>query len=511
MRSSFFGFQVASQGLYTSKTSLDIVNHNIANAATPGYSRQIGNQKATRPLAGNNGKGMLGTGSEIIGIHNIRDSYLDTKYWRESTYLGEYQAKKGQLDQLEALFNEPSDSGFNTVFNDFYTTLENLNNSPGNEAYRNGVKEAAVSLARYFNSTASRLERQQQDLNFAVKTTVEEINSLGHQIQNLNRQIYGLELDGSLANDLRDERLYLVDQLSKLIDTSVEEITGTNNQKEFIVRINGQPLVNHFSVQPLTIKPRADLKNPEDLPDLYDVYFSNGTKLDASHPSFRGELRGYIDLRDGSNTNGEYKGVPYYIAKLDEFVQTFAKAFNGVHKAEGDYKTYDKDGNLGGNFFAYIDATGKEVEIDFTVTDETDPKHYKNMKASNFKVADAILADVKKIALSSRPGEESNTEILHALLALKRDNTMFELGEPGNYMEALISTLGIDSKEAQLFEKNQSNLVKAVNNQRMSISGVDLNEEVAYMMKYLQIYNASARMMTVIDQIYDTTINRMGV
>ena len=481
MRSSFLGFNIATQGLYTSKTGLDVINHNITNAANPAYSRQMVNQKASRALPGNNGKGMLGTGSEVVGIHHVRDFYLDTKYWKESTYLGEYTAKKTQLEQLESLFNEPSDSGFNTVFNDFFTSLENLNTNPGNEAYRNSVKEAAISLTGYFNTTASRLQRQQQDLNFAIKTTVEEINSIAHQIQNLNRQIYGAELDGSAANDLRDERLYLVDQLSKLVDTSAEEVTGANGKKEFIVRINEQPLVNHFSVQTLEVRPRKNQKNPEDMPDLYDVYFSTGMKIDTSHPSFRGELRGYLDLRDGNGTNGEYKGIPHYMKKLDRFVQVFAAKFNDVHE-----KGYDIQGNTNIEFFA-------------------------GTTAMDFKVADAILQDGRKIALSSQPGQESNTEVLHQLIDLKHDQGMFELGEPGNYMEALISELGIDSKEAKMFEKNQTNLQKVVENQRKSISGVDLNEEVAYMIKYLQLYNASARMITVIDQIYDTTINRMGV
>ena len=512
MRSAFLGFNIATQGLYTSKTGLDVINHNINNAANPAYSRQLVNQKASKALPGNNGKGMLGTGSEVVGIHHIRDFYLDTKYWKESTYLGEYTAKKTQLEQLESLFNEPSDSGFNTVFNDFFTSLENLTTNPGNEAYRNSVKEAAISVTSYFNSTASRLQRQQQDLNFAVKTTVEEINSLGQQIQRLNRQIYGAELDGSIANDLRDERMYLVDQLSQLVDTTAEEIDGVNGQKEFIVKINERPLVNHFSVQTLEVRPRTkdanaskdQTKNKEvDIPDLYDVYFSTGMKLDTSHPSFRGELRGYIDIRDGNGKNGEYKGIPHYMEKLNHFVQTFAKALNEVHQ---DQEGVDKEGAKGVDFFTYQDENGEDI-----ILTEDKEDNYKNLTALNFKVSDAILEDVNKIAVSSEPEAESNTEILHKLIDLKHDNSMFDLGEPGNYMEALISELGIDSKEAQIFEKNQTNLQKVVNNQRQSISGVDLNEEVAYMMKYLQLYNASARMITVIDQIYDTTINRMGV
>ena len=94
---------------------MDVINHNISNVNTPGYSKQVTNQVASRPIPLLNGTGMLGTGSEVISIERVRDEYLDFKYWSESTSYGEWQAKKTVLSDIEAMLNEPSDSGFNVI------------------------------------------------------------------------------------------------------------------------------------------------------------------------------------------------------------------------------------------------------------------------------------------------------------------------------------------------------------------------------------------------------------
>lgn len=121
-RSTFFGFDIATRGLYTAQRGLTNVNHNIDNINTPGYSRQKITQTASRPLLMADGTGMLGTGADVTGVFRVRDMYLDTKYRSEAQYLGEWDIKDRLLEQMQAMYNEPSDSGFNAVLNDFTIT-----------------------------------------------------------------------------------------------------------------------------------------------------------------------------------------------------------------------------------------------------------------------------------------------------------------------------------------------------------------------------------------------------
>jgi len=106
--SSFFGFNVAVKGLFTAQRNMDIINHNINNVNTPGYSKQVAIQSASNPISLLNGTGMLGTGSEVLAIERIRDEYLDYKYWSENISYGEWNAKRTLLADMEVTFNEPS-------------------------------------------------------------------------------------------------------------------------------------------------------------------------------------------------------------------------------------------------------------------------------------------------------------------------------------------------------------------------------------------------------------------
>ncbi|MFY9567989.1 MAG: flagellar hook-associated protein FlgK, partial [Acetivibrionales bacterium] len=206
MAESFFGLNIAVRGLFSAQRSLDITNHNLNNINTPGYSRQQAVQVASRPMALADGTGMMGTGSDVIGVKRIRDEYLDFKFWSENLSYGEWSVKNQVLADLEVMFNEPSDSGFTTIMSDFFDSLQELSKDPSSAAVRSLVKQRGVTLAKFFNNLATNLEELQKDINYRIQTKVEEVNSLAVQIQQLNRQIYITELGGNTANDMRDQR-----------------------------------------------------------------------------------------------------------------------------------------------------------------------------------------------------------------------------------------------------------------------------------------------------------------
>lgn len=550
MRSSFFGLNIAVTGLYAAQRNLDTVNHNLSNVNTPGYSRQENIQRALRAMPTYNGSGMVGTGTEVISTKRIRDEYLDYKYWSENIALGEWDVKRTQLEELERLFNEPSQtgSGFNKVMSDFYDAISDLSKSPGDLSARKVLINRGISLANYFNNMANHLEKMQSDLNDAVKLKVDEINAIARQIQQLNQQIYTMEVGGDMANDLRDQRGVLVDKLSKIINIEANEVivgklpNGDDN-KHFVITVSGKALVNHLNISELTVVQRDDKLNAEDIDRLYDVCWKDGNRLEVKG----GELKGYLDLRDGNEGidqgNGKSpncKGIPFYISRLNEFVRKFALAFNeGITQAAGGVnnwvKTYpghadgfglQKPGSTvnptGIRFFTmegWSDIDNKTTEltseefINGASTINEIVERYSKLTAKNFSISGDLLKQYGEynIAASIEAGLDGDNSNLIKFLDMWEDTHLFSEGTPEDYMKSLIATLGIDSQQAKQIFKNQEILTSQIDNRRTSVSGVSINEELANMVKFQHAYNAAAMMITTMSQIYDTLINRIGV
>ena len=143
MSNSFFGLNIATKGLFVAQKNLDVINHNVSNTNTPGYSRQEAVIKAANPMPTADGSGMLGQGSLVTSVKRIRDEYLDVKFWNENTVSGYWSSKSSILNEVEMIYNEPSDSGFNAVTNEFYQTLQDLSKNPKDLAGRSIVKGKA--------------------------------------------------------------------------------------------------------------------------------------------------------------------------------------------------------------------------------------------------------------------------------------------------------------------------------------------------------------------------------
>lgn len=537
MREGFFGLNVAVRGLYAAHKNLDIINHNINNVNTPGYSRQEGVQVASQPMQVWDGTGMIGTGSEVIDVKSTRDNYLDFKNWSESSSFGEWDTKRTQLSELEATFNEPSDSGFTKTLDEFFSAMQELSKDPSSLATRALIREKGVTVAKYFNSVSAHLEKMQSDLNYQVKTKVDEVNALATQVVELNRQIYSSELDGSTANDLRDQRTVLVDKLSKIVNVDANEVvTGKlpngKDDKHFVINIGGKSLVDHYSLSKLGLTMRTTKQNNEDVDGLYSVGWEDGNQLALRG----GELKGLIDIRDGNEGQGTspgYKGIPYYMRKMNQFVRTFAMAINegyldsnnnekidpgedGLGHADG-YRLDSKPGDnpSGVRFFTIMGSDDVPVDSKTfignatTTTDIFDK--YSQLTAKNFAVGQEVMTDINSISVSDQPGEKGNTNAINAILQIRHNSHMFSEGAPEDFMKSLVSTLGIDSQQAIRLSDNQESILKQLDNRRSSVSGVSLDEEMSDMVKYQHAYNAAAKMITTMSEIYDTLINKVGV
>ncbi len=524
MNSAFFEFNVATSALFTAKNGLSVTSNNIANSSTKGYSRQVALQKASEPLPGVCGKGMVGTGSEVYGVGQVREFYLDKKYWQQNATLGEYELKNDQLELVETVFSELSSMGVNSTVNEFLNSISSLTFSSGDKTYRTNVINFASIFVDNINSYAISLQNQQKDLNDEVNALVKKINSISDQVVSLNKQIFSNELDGSHANDLRDQRALLLDELSHYVNTEVK-ITDSQYGEKLSVLINGQTLVNHFSNQKLTCEARgSDEKvDKDDAVGLYDINWTSG--IPFSTKGLSGDLKGLLDIRDGNvitdDTAGtefadkvqNYKGIPYYVDKLNTLVQTVARVFNegktldgtDIEGIDGHINGYDADGNKGNLFFTYKDNEGKIVE-----DTELD---YSQITAFNFSLSGILVSDPSKLAASTSDTttEVSNNEIIIQFTKIRNNGSIFKEGNVFDYINGTSSSLAIDRRQANNFNEFYKEITSETDNQRLSVSGVSLNEELTNMIKFQQLYVASAKLMQSISKIYDTTINGLGV
>ncbi len=314
MASQFFGLNIAYTGLLASNAALNTTSNNIANVQTEGYSRQQVNQQAANALQMFQTYGCAGAGVETLSIERVRDEFYDIKFWNNNSKVGEYDMQLYYMEQVETYFHDDGkNAGFKTVFDRLMITgMQELMKNPSDISTKAQFVGSAENMVEYFNGLAGNMEALQKDINQEIKIKVDEINSLAGEIANLNKQINTIELAGTKANELRDRRTLLLDQLSKIVDIEVIEtpmIDANNPEREtggnrFIVKIaGGQQLVDTNEFRGMECVARASYEkiNQTDIDGLYDVYWMDGQKFNLYNAAMGGNLRGLVEMRDGNN------------------------------------------------------------------------------------------------------------------------------------------------------------------------------------------------------------------
>lgn len=311
MASTFFGLSIASSGLRAYQASANTVANNISNVDTTGYSKQVTNMQANHALRSYTEYGTLSTGVSAESVTQLRSEYYDNKYWQYSGFKGEYDEKIKYMDQLQTYFQDDETmEGFTTIYADFFNDIDSLRGNAHDTSYRSQVISGAKKLCSYFNTVANGLMSIQEDVNEQIGTTVDTINSIAQKIALLNNQINDVEVNGSYANDMRDQRALLVDQLSTIVAVEVKEtkVVNTNYPEmytgatNYTVKINGLELVDGDQYRQLECVAREYKDNQNDAEGLYDVRWSdNHSEFPAASATATGSLKGLMQLRDGNN------------------------------------------------------------------------------------------------------------------------------------------------------------------------------------------------------------------
>ncbi|MCI5856493.1 MAG: flagellar hook-associated protein FlgK [Agathobacter sp.] len=321
MPSTFMGLNIAASGLSAFQTAVSTTANNISNAQTPGYSRQSTTLQATQALRMTARYGSIGTGVAATKITQERDLFYDARYWNNNSSLGLYESKLYYLDQIQGYFKDDNtQTGYTTLFNRMFNNLEGMiGEGAEDKSVRNQFINSAQNLCTYFNSLSDSLSTLQADVNEEIKTTVTNVNAISKKIALLNEKINNVEVRGGYANELRDERANLLDELSKIasVDTREVEIINTYGDNlggtNFTVTINGQVLVDGSDYRTLDCVSQDYRNNQNDIDGLYSIVWSDtGMNFAVTTDTAGGSLKALFQMRDGNNNealSGTITGV----------------------------------------------------------------------------------------------------------------------------------------------------------------------------------------------------------
>lgn len=465
MANGWLGLNTALSGLRTAQQMLDISAHNIANANTPGYSRQRAQIAASAPFTypAFNRSGMpgqVGTGVQVTSIIRIRDAFLDMQINDQASAGGYWMARSDAMSAVESAFPEPSGSGLGTVLSRFWSGWEDVASDPTSSATRTAILAQAQTVADRFSRDYGQLATQVADVDNQVRTAIGDINDLAERIAGLNKQIQGIVVSGDHANDLQDQRDQLLQQLAELVPTTnTLQADGT-----MTVLVNGTDLINHDMAR------RIDVVN--DAVGHATAVWSTGGSVDITS----GKLGGLIELRDTTLVG--------YQNTLNTLARQIADAVNAAHQSG-------------------IDATGAPGLAMFTYT--------AGAEASTLAVNSALGSN-PDLVVTRGPGAGPGDASVAALIASLRSSATFGTGTqtPTDAYAAFIGQIGTDSQQSAEMAANQQLVVTTLETRRESISGVSLDEEATDVMRFQQAYSATARVITAIDEMLDQLINRTG-
>lgn len=616
MASTFFGLDIAYTGVQAANAKLNTTANNIANVDTKGYTRQEATQVASDALRISQSYGMAGTGVTVTDINQVRNEFYDVKYWQAQTNLGQYDMKMYYMYQIEDYFTDKDTvEGFEPIFSAMFDSLEEVYKQAGTPSTKTQFIGAAGDLCEYFNAQATNLEKLQLGVNEEIKNKVDEINSIAEQIATLNKQINTIEVNHLRANELRDKRNLLIDQLSRIVDVEVRETpiytTPGGSEKSGIYTYEvsiagGQILVQGYEYNTLECVARSaeEKVNQSDADGLFEIKWSNTMDFNLYGANLGGELKGLIEVRDGNNeeyfhgttkkvddngdgtytvtievpnkdyltdmnkctlpdsgqltlvntkykysgfefdgtnpptytftikpdagqaaptifdgkeasvgTKIDYQGIPYYQEQMNEWVRIFAKAMNDIEKT-----AVDEEGNPAEVLFTAKDkVNGTEIKFDDSLADnkyKSSDSDYYRLTAGNLSINNEMVKDASKFGttVDIKKGGDAQ-DVTELLLTVQDDKNKvnFRGCSAKEFLQCITSDIALSANNAKTFTENYTNINKSVSQTRLSISGVDNDEEALHLVKFQEAYNLSAKVMQIMTEIYDRLILQTGV
>lgn len=452
MSGLYGSLSIALSTLAVSQQALETTSNNVANASTPGYSRERSVLEAGAPVVF--GSLSIGTGVVLNKIESLRDPILEIQLNQETQQQSFLNTELGQLQQIQAQFASAS-TGIGNDISNFFNSVQQLSPDPSNLALRQSVVTAAVNLATDFNASSNSLQSQRTNLNLNVVQSVGEVNTLTSQIASIDQQISNLQNANEDASVLVDQRTNLIRQLSGLVDL---EVIPTDKSIS-LTTSKGVVMVSGSQSFPLATQLGAD-----------GTQRVMAGEQDITKSLTGGNLAATIQIRDNE--------IPDVLNHLDQLAAGLTMALNTANQGG-----FDLNGNAGGNLF-------------------TDPPAGGSGAAAAMQVA---MTDPSLVAASSDGSAGSNGNL--AALAAVHDQAVTNGQSPLEFYSNLVFQVGSTTSNAAADADASNQILQQLQDQRGSVSGVSIDEEAANMVQYQTAYQAAARVVSTINALLSDAVN----
>ena len=618
MTSQFFGLNIAASGLRAANAALNTTANNISNANTDGYSRQKVSQEANNALRVFATYGCAGAGVDTIAIERVRDSFYDNKFRQNETLLGNVQQKNYYNGLIEQYLDDDGSTGFSTLFNKMEAALESVRTAAGTTETKSAYVSSLKSITEYFNNVYTSLQNEQADINAEIKLCADRVSAIAQEVASINKQINIIEMTGSKANELRDKRDTLVDDLSKIISVEVKESPIVDESQpdrdtgatRYQIWVGGSyELVDTYEYRQMICVSRADdgATNQNDVKGLFDIKWGTANYKDGDNVNelsdfaldsqlIGGELQGLLAMRDGNNAHyfhgkapeggviqrpdgsvlvkvnvdndylkdmnkctipadgtikigaktykydswdydgdstytftidqstlssipdagknvsigysNNYQGIPYYMAQMNEWIRQFSDQVNRIMTTG-----YTSDSLEGVFALSGSMDTGTGAEYSYEqLTTLSENKGYYNLRGGNFTVSAVLLDNSDRLATKADITEgESEFGNLTKLKDMFKTEKIFRGATSGEFLTKVLADVALNKANSQTLEDTYAALENTINNQRLSDTGVDEDEEAANLVKFQNAYTLSSKMIQTLTEIYDRLILQTGV
>jgi flagellar hook-associated protein 1 len=472
---------IAQGALQADQMAMQVISHNIGNVDTPGYSRQQAVMESQLPFTDDQIK--LGLGVKVGSVRQYFDQFTTRTIQQKAASLKEYESKATVLAHVESLWNETGDATMSQTLDEFWNAWQDVANNPGDSAARTALLGKAQILAQKFNSLSSDLQQTRSNITTDIQSGIGEVNKLTDQIAQLNDQIVSAEASQTTANDLRDKRNQLLEDLSGWVGIdSIEQDNGSVT----VLSSGGVLLVNgnkHW-----------------DLSTAGDSIYYNGVQSNMSDRITGGKIGGLLDLREET--------IPQYQANLDEMAGTLIQHVNSLH-----VNGYNLAGNRGMYFFNNFQ----------TAPNLPNSGDYSGA-ASYISLSSDVLGHPENIAAGSASGAPGDNGNALAIAVLQTDGTLsirnWTITNRGanrssstqtetldSYYQDLVGELGTLTQDTNQKQDFAQTVMDGLQQVRDSVSGVNLDEELTEMMKVQHAYQAASKIITVTDQMMQTLLS----
>ena len=565
MQSTFSGLNTMVNGIYTQRLGLNTVGHNISNSNTEGYSRQTAHAAATPSsevytLAG---ASQVGNGSTVTSVIRARDIYADRQYWKENSTDGYYNGKANNYAKIESIFNDSDNSGVQDAMEKFYQAWQDCSTTASSDTSRQNVINAGQNFAQSLQIAAKQTKEQIDSLYDDISLSVVKMNRLMGQVVELNKNIAGIEATGAHANDLRDQRDLIVDQLTSMTDITVYE--SANGMYTLVS--NGTTLVN--GITKVDLEMSAPKNNTTYSLSDYDIMIKQtGTVYTPGNGELKAQFeavaedKGYIDQvanmaafmfttmndqhKAGYGIDGS-KDKPFGNANAKDNATTGLNFYGETDKIfewdakNGKLDVYNKNADGTKDNASKESLSGMQILEILTVNSEltaTDGHKKLATRSGERDTAGKLLyqtaaggttTDVTQAKKDAKgnplpvdvngTGDGSNAVWIAALFNCERDKTSPEVngtdrlignGSLYSYYNTSMTTMGSDASNMNGRVKFQSGVMDQVENLRSSTNGVNWDEELSNMITFQQGYSACSRCLSAMDECLDKLINGTG-